>query len=207
MLSSIYCAVTTATAVTLEDVHFLDSAGNAIPFGGGSEIGTLTVSSTGRTLISSLWETATSEEFQNHLGLYDIVSIKARSTGKINFYTGSRVDDLQTFQVLAGEVFVLGPPKPNRIVLSKIVQAGNSTESLLSDPALGAIAINAGTDGLAILPLPRALFVGTGGNVNVRMADGTDIIFYNVSDGSLLPIRPYMVQSTSTTASNMVGLY
>ena len=53
----------------------------------------------------------------------------------------------------------------------------------------------------------RALFVGTGGNVAVRMKGGADVTFFNVSDGSILSIRVDRVNSTGTTASNMVALW
>lgn len=54
----------------------------------------------------------------------------------------------------------------------------------------------------------RALYVGVGGDVAVQMYDtGTAIVFKNVPTGTILPIRIKRVNSTSTTATNMVSLY
>ena len=50
------------------------------------------------------------------------------------------------------------------------------------------------------------LYVGTGGDVNVRTRQGTDLVFKNVNDASFLPIVVDMVYSTSTTASDILIL-
>jgi hypothetical protein len=53
---------------------------------------------------------------------------------------------------------------------------------------------------------PGVLFVGTGGNVNVRTRQGTDLVFSNVANGTFLPVVVDMVYSTSTTASDILIL-
>jgi len=54
-----------------------------------------------------------------------------------------------------------------------------------------------------------ALYVGTGGDVAVHMADGSDVsvVFSSVPDGTFLPILVDRVLSTNTTASNILALY
>lgn len=52
----------------------------------------------------------------------------------------------------------------------------------------------------------RALWVGTGGNLVAVRADGTEVTFSNVPDGTLLPIRAIRVDDTST-ASGIVALW
>lgn len=54
---------------------------------------------------------------------------------------------------------------------------------------------------------PKGLYVGTGGNLAVQFGNAASITFSNVLGGTLLPIRPHKVMSTSTTASNIVALY
>ena len=56
-------------------------------------------------------------------------------------------------------------------------------------------------------PNTRGLYVGTTGNVSVQMQNvGTAIVFIGVPAGAILPIIITRVNSTNTTASNMVAL-
>lgn len=70
--------------------------------------------------------------------------------------------------------------------------------------AHGAVAVT--PSDATVLETTRALFVGTGGNLNVKMADGAIVLFTNVPAG-VFPIQVEQVLSTSTTASNIVALY
>lgn len=55
--------------------------------------------------------------------------------------------------------------------------------------------------------IPKALYIGTGGTVIVRTADGVaDITFKNVSSGQILPVRAKWVRATGTTAADIVAL-
>ena len=55
---------------------------------------------------------------------------------------------------------------------------------------------------------PRAIYVGGAGNVNVQFGNlGTSVLFSTVPAGTVLPIQPTRVMSTSTTATLMVALY
>ncbi|HEY0147557.1 MAG TPA: hypothetical protein VGB70_00990 [Allosphingosinicella sp.] len=74
-------------------------------------------------------------------------------------------------------------------------------------PAMRAVAVVA-HDVDALADIPKALFVGTGGDVMLRGAGGgADVLFKNVPDGSVLPVRAQFVRATGTTASDIVGLY
>ena len=54
---------------------------------------------------------------------------------------------------------------------------------------------------------PSALFVGTGGDLKVDMADsGTEILFKNIANGTFMPGRYTRVYSTDTDASNIVRM-
>lgn len=58
-----------------------------------------------------------------------------------------------------------------------------------------------------IIPVTRALYVGTSGTLVVRMAgSGNNATFTNVPAG-VFPVQVDMVLSTGTTASNIVALY
>lgn len=52
----------------------------------------------------------------------------------------------------------------------------------------------------------RALYVGTGGNVRVTTVNGDDVVFYNAASGTILPVSVKRVWSSTTTASNILGL-
>lgn len=70
------------------------------------------------------------------------------------------------------------------------------------------------------LPITRALYVGGTGDIAIVMPDhglalgasaaaaqAVDVIFYNVSAGTILPVQAVRVLSTGTTATNLVALY
>lgn len=52
----------------------------------------------------------------------------------------------------------------------------------------------------------RAIYVGTGGNLNVQFVLGNSVLLSNVQAGSVLPLSVLRVMSTNTTASDLVGL-
>jgi len=70
--------------------------------------------------------------------------------------------------------------------------------------AHGAVAVVASDS--TEFPICRALYVGTGGDINVRTADSQTIVFKAVAAG-IFPVQVDMVLSTSTTASNIIALY
>ncbi len=70
--------------------------------------------------------------------------------------------------------------------------------------AHGAVAVTPNDS--TVIPITRALYIGTTGNINVRMADEQVLVFSNVPVG-IFPIQVDKVLSTSTTASNIVALY
>ncbi len=53
----------------------------------------------------------------------------------------------------------------------------------------------------------RALYVGVAGDVAIVPRDGgTAVVFTGVPAGTVLPVRGVRVDSTNTTATDMVGL-
>lgn len=52
----------------------------------------------------------------------------------------------------------------------------------------------------------RGIYVGVGGDV-VAVVDGAAITFKNAPSGAIIPIQATRVNSTSTTATNLVALY
>lgn len=77
----------------------------------------------------------------------------------------------------------------------------------VSAPARRAAAI-VPSDSEPLAEVPKALFVGTGGNIAMRGAgDGADQLWKNVADGTLLPFRAEYVRATGTTAADLLALY
>jgi len=72
-------------------------------------------------------------------------------------------------------------------------------------PATGGFAVTP-TDGVDLLEVTRALYVGGAGDVQVTLQSGSTLIFSNVNAGTFLPIRAVRVLATGTTASSLVGL-
>lgn len=81
--------------------------------------------------------------------------------------------------------------------------AGAYRDANATVPGHGAVAVT--PSDATVLPVTRALYIGTTGNVAVRMADGMTITFTTVPVG-ILPIQVDMVMSTNTTASNIIAL-
>jgi hypothetical protein len=57
-----------------------------------------------------------------------------------------------------------------------------------------------------VLNPTRAIYVGVAGNLNVVMYDGTTAIFNALAAG-MYPLSVTKVMATSTTATNIIGLY
>ena len=71
--------------------------------------------------------------------------------------------------------------------------------------AHGAVAVTTPSDSTE-LPITRALFIGTAGDVTVTMADGQVVEFLNIANATLLPIQVQKVMA-ATSASNILALY
>jgi len=77
-------------------------------------------------------------------------------------------------------------------------------QSFASPIYAGAFAITPGT----ALPFsPRAIFVGGAGNVNMTGQDGNAVTFVGCAAGQIIPFRAASVNSSGTTATNLLGLY
>ena len=62
-------------------------------------------------------------------------------------------------------------------------------------------------DNLTQNPVPKALYVGTGGDIAVcAVGSQTDVLLRNVPSGTLIPIRIKAVRATGTSAADLVGL-
>ena len=77
------------------------------------------------------------------------------------------------------------------------------TRSLTSPPEHGIAVVPDGELG----HLTRALYVGVGGDLAVRLQDGTELVLANVPTGTLLPIRVTRVLASGTSATQIVGLW
>lgn len=63
------------------------------------------------------------------------------------------------------------------------------------------------SDAAELASIPRALFVGTGGNITLRLADdGADVLLKNVQSGQVLDVQARFVRATGTTAADIVAL-
>jgi hypothetical protein len=81
-----------------------------------------------------------------------------------------------------------------------------NTQPSLSSPASAGNTVTPSDTATFLVP-SRALYVGDGGSLAVRMLSGDDLTFTAVSSGSFLPIRVVQVHSTGTTAGAIVALF
>ena len=55
--------------------------------------------------------------------------------------------------------------------------------------------------------VPKALYVGTGGDLTLRGVSGTtDVTFKNVASGQVLDVRAQYVRATGTSATDILAL-
>lgn len=54
--------------------------------------------------------------------------------------------------------------------------------------------------------IPRAIFVGTGGDVSIIAQDDSSPVTLKVQGGTLLPVRAKIIRATGTTATDIVGM-
>ncbi len=95
----------------------------------------------------------------------------------------------------------------NQVFFKQTKLTSNGTEQTTYQPIYpqASIAEAVTTSDVTILT-PSALFVGTGGDVTVTMADsGSSIVFKNVQSGTFMPILVTQVKA-ATVASDIVAL-
>lgn len=74
-------------------------------------------------------------------------------------------------------------------------------------PATRAVAVTP-HDGNALADIPKALYVGTGGDIVMRGVRGTsDQVWKAVPSGVILPFRAQYVRATGTSAADILALY
>ncbi|MBS0479059.1 MAG: hypothetical protein JSR79_07155 [Proteobacteria bacterium] len=77
----------------------------------------------------------------------------------------------------------------------------------VSAPARRALAVTP-HDANALSDIPKALYVGTAGDITMRGVDGAaDQLWKNVPAGALLPFRAQYVRASGTTAADILALY
>ena len=76
----------------------------------------------------------------------------------------------------------------------------------LSDPASHAFAITK-SDTVNFDFSTRSIYIGGDGNITVVTVNDEVVAFVGLIAGTVLPIRIKRVNSTGTTATNLVGLY
>ncbi|WP_404372592.1 hypothetical protein AB5I39_06295 [Sphingomonas sp. MMS24-J45] len=85
-------------------------------------------------------------------------------------------------------------------------QFSNSADQV-SAPATRAVAV-VPHDSNPLTDIPKALYVGTGGDITMRGVNGsTDQVWKTVASGTVLPFRAQYVRATGTSAADMLALY
>ncbi len=82
----------------------------------------------------------------------------------------------------------------------------NTEIDTISSPARLAYAITPHATN-EIDPLPKAIYVGTAGNITLRTVGGSaDVVFKNVLAGQILDVRARFIRAAGTTAADIIGL-
>lgn len=81
-----------------------------------------------------------------------------------------------------------------------------SLPQTLTSPASDAIPITPDDNG-TLPAVPRAIYVGSTGDLAVEMQGGQVVTFANVQSGTVLAIRALRVRQTGTTAGGVVAMW
>ncbi len=76
----------------------------------------------------------------------------------------------------------------------------------LTAPATNAAALTP-SDTAALGTIPRAIYVGQGGDLALEMLGGQSVTLVNVQAGTVLALRARKVLQTGTTAQGIVALW
>jgi hypothetical protein len=76
----------------------------------------------------------------------------------------------------------------------------------LTSPPENAIEV-VGEDSADLAYATRALYIGGGGDLRVRMLGGGTVTLANVPSGTLIPLRVTRIFATGTTATEILGLW
>lgn len=80
-----------------------------------------------------------------------------------------------------------------------------SQDDTLSSSSLAPFAVSL-DDNSDLATIPKALWVGTGGDVRLRGVNGQPVTFVGVPSGFIIPVRASRVFATGTTAADIVAL-
>ncbi|WP_408586585.1 hypothetical protein [Novosphingobium sp.] len=71
-------------------------------------------------------------------------------------------------------------------------------------PALRATPVVPGDN--PILPLPKGIYVGTGGDVTLRaIGSSADVTYKNLANGSYIAVRAQFIRAAGTTATDLIA--
>ena len=76
----------------------------------------------------------------------------------------------------------------------------------LNSPADNHVAITP-HDITDITKVVRAVYVGVGGDIAMVAKDDTVVVYKGAAAGSIIPFRAKRINATSTTATDLVGMY
>lgn len=78
----------------------------------------------------------------------------------------------------------------------------------LDSPVAHAEDVDISTSDHTFTHVTRALYVGTGGDVELLLlGDTASVVWHNVSAGTVLPVRAQKVVDNNTTAGDMIGAW
>ena len=86
------------------------------------------------------------------------------------------------------------------------IDAHAGSQELLSSPCDNAVAITPNND-VDLTYVTRAVWVGGAGAINVITSRGQTVLIAGIQAGTLLPIRVSRVLASSTSATNIVGMW
>lgn len=108
-----------------------------------------------------------------------------------------------TFAKAIGDIYTLPDEYGQMLILAGLVE---ETAPSVTSPPKDMVAVT--PSDVTVFPrVTRGIYVGFGGDIVIRTADGDDLTFTFAENGTVLPIAAVMVKATGTTADNIIAMF
>jgi hypothetical protein len=133
----------------------------------------------------------------------DLAAINAITAALAPLSTDAKLEAVRA--LLAGTLAVSASTLPLPTGAATSAKQDTQTSAINASAPADAFAAVTPSDSVALATVPKALFVGSGGDLTVKGSDGVAATF-KAQTGQIIPIRARYVMATGTTAAFIVAI-